>query len=81
MKQLALAAFDPEHAVFVVHIAALNISFDLSDKVHPSRKTQIAQLKAKKVLSEYTDIEDVFLPKLVTKFFKHLKIKIMPLSL
>ncbi len=35
-KEFAVAALDPEHEAFVVHIAALSI--DSTDEVHPSRR-------------------------------------------
>ena len=65
-KEFAAAALDPEHEAFVVHVAAL--SFDSGDEVHPSRRAQIAHLKADEapteVPSEYADFADVFSPKL-----------------
>ncbi len=42
-KRFAAVTFDPDHEVFVVHIAALSVN--LSDDVYPSRKAQIAYLK------------------------------------
>ena len=58
---------------FVVHVAALSV--DLGNEVHPSRKTQIAYLKADeaptKVLSEYADFADVFLSKWAAEFLEH----------
>ncbi len=72
-KEFAVAALDPEHKAFIVHIAALSV--DSGDEVHPSRKAQIAHLKADeastKVLSEYADFADVFSPKLVIEFPEH----------
>ncbi len=74
--EFAVAAFDLEHKVFLVHIAALSV--DWSDEVYPSIKAPIAQLKVDKafikVPSEYTDYADVFLPKLATEFPKHMEI-------
>ncbi len=37
-KEFAAATLDLEYKAFVVYIAALNISSDISDKVHPSKK-------------------------------------------
>lgn len=66
------------YEVFIVYIAALNISFDLGNNVYPSKKAQIAHLKINKVLtkvfSKYTDFEDIFLPKLIIKLPEHTRI-------
>ncbi len=75
-KKFAAAALDPEHKAFVVHIATLSV--DSGDEMHPSRKAQIAHLKADeaptKVPSEYTDFADVFSPKLAAKLPEHTRI-------
>ena len=75
-KNFIIAAFDSEHKTFVLYVAALSVN--LSDKVHPSKKAQIAHLKANeastKVSSKYADFADVFLPKLAAKLPKHMKI-------
>ncbi len=75
-KEFAAAALDPEHEAFVVHIAALSI--DTGDEVHPSRRAQIAHLKANKALtkipSEYADFADVFSPKLAVELPEHTRI-------
>ena len=46
--------------------------------MHPSKKAQIAYLKADKaptkVLNKYADFADVFLPKLLAKLLKHTRI-------
>ena len=59
--------------MFVVHVVAL--SADSSDKVHPSKRAQIAHLKADKasteVSSKYIDFVEVFSSKLVTELLKH----------
>ena len=72
-REFAVAAFDPEHEAFVVHIAILSI--DLGDKVHSLKKGQIVYLKVDKVpikvLSEYTDFANNFLPKLTIEFSEH----------
>ena len=76
MKEFTVAALDPEYETFVIHIAAL--SLDPGDEVHPSRKAQIAHLKADgvftKVLSKYADFVDLFSPELAAKLFKHTRI-------
>ncbi len=72
-KEFAAVALDPEHEVFIVHVAAL--SLDSGDEVHPSRRAQIADLKAdeasSKVPNEYADFADVFSPKLTVELSKH----------
>ncbi len=72
-KEFAVAALDLEYKAFVVHIAAVIV--DLGDEVHPSRRAQIAHLKADealtKILIEYADFADVFLPKLAAKLPEH----------
>ncbi len=70
-----VAALDPEYKAFVVYIVALNINLD--DKVYPLRRAQIVYLKVEtstKVLSEYNDFADIFLPKLIVKLLKNTKI-------
>ena len=75
-KEFVAAALDPEHKVFVVHIAAFSVNSD--DKIHLSKKAQIAYLKADeaptKVPSKYTDFVDIFLSKLAAKLPKHTEI-------
>ncbi len=75
-KEFVVAALDPEYEAFVIHIVALSVNS--SDKVHPSRRAQIAPLKAdealSKVPSKYTDFADIFSPKLVAELPKHTKI-------
>ncbi len=72
-KEFAAAALDPEHEAFVVHVAALSV--DSGDEVHPSRRAQIAHLKADEapteVLSEYTNFTNVFSPKLVAELLEY----------
>ena len=45
-KEFAAAAFDLEYEVFVVHIAILSV--DLANKMHLSKKAQIAYFRADK---------------------------------
>ena len=75
-KKFAAATLDPEHEAFVVHIAALSV--DLGDEVHPSKRAQIAHLKADEALtkipSKYADFADVFLPKLAAKLSEYTEI-------
>ncbi len=72
-KEFAGAALDPEHEAFVIHIAALSVNLD--DKVHPSRRAQIAHLKvdkaSTKVPSGHADFADVFSPKLAAELPEH----------
>ena len=75
-NEYVAAALDPEYEAFVVYVTALSI--DLGDKVHPSKKAQIAQLKAdkesSKVLSEYVDFADNFSSKLAVELPEHSEI-------
>ncbi len=75
-KEFAAAALNPEHEAFVVHVAALGINSD--DKVHPSRRAQIAHLKADeatiKVPSKYADFANIFSPKLAVELPEHTRI-------
>ena len=75
-KEFVIAALNLEHKAFIVHIAALNI--DIGDKIHLSKKAQIAHLKANealfKVFSEYADFADIFSPKLTAKLSEHTRI-------
>ena len=65
-KEFIVTALDPKHKVFIIYVVAFSI--DSGDKVHPSKKAQIAHLKANeaptKVLSKYADFANVVLPKL-----------------
>ncbi len=73
---MAVAALNPEHEAFVIHVAAFSV--DLGDEVYPLRRAQIAHLKADealtKVPSKYADFADVFSPKLAAELPKHTKI-------
>ena len=75
-KKFAAAAFNLEHKIFIVHIVILNI--DSSDEIYPSKKAQIAHLKANeaffKVLSKYADFADVFLLKLIAELLNYIRI-------
>ena len=83
MKEFAAVVLDTEYATFVVHIADLNI--DSSDKVYPSKKTQIAHLKVNKalikVLSKYADFADIFSPILAVKLLKYTRINYYTIEL
>ena len=72
----AATVFDPGHGAFVIHIAALSV--DPDDEVHPSKRAQIAYLKADKaptkIPSKYSDFADVFFLKLAVKLPKHTRI-------
>ncbi len=50
----------------------------MGDEIHPSKKTQIAHLKADeapyKVFGKYTDFADIFSPKLAAELPKHIEI-------
>ena len=62
-----------ELKAFIVHVAALNV--DLGDEIHPSKRAQIAYLKADEapteVPSKYADFADFFSPKLAAKLSEH----------
>ena len=72
-KEFAAAVFDPEHEVFIIHVAALSVDSD--DEVHLSKSAQIAHLKMDKtpikVSSKYADFADIFLSKLATGLPEH----------
>ncbi len=72
-KEFTTAALDSEHEAFVVHVATLSVNS--GDEVHPSKRTQIAHLKADEALievpSEYANFADVFLPKLAAELPEH----------
>ncbi len=76
-KVFAEATLDPKHEAFVVHIAAFSVDSD--DEMHPSRRVQIAYLKADevptKVLGKYADFADVFSPKLAVELSEYMEIK------
>ena len=75
-KEFAAAALNPEHKAFIVYVAARSV--DLGDKMHHSKRAQIAHLKADeapiKVPSEYTNFADIFSPKLAAELLKHMEI-------
>ncbi len=66
-----------EHEAFVVHVTALSVNSN--DEVHPSRRAQIAHLKADKaptkIPSEYAEFADVFSPKLAIELPEYTRIK------
>ena len=71
-KEFVIVAFDPEYEPLVVHVAAFSVNLD--DKMHHSRKAQLAYIKVDKVStnvpSKYADFANVFSPKLVAKTSK-----------
>lgn len=77
-KKFVTATFDSNYKAFVIHVTALNISYDINNKVHPSQKLQIAYLKADEILievpSKYDDFTDTFLSKLAIELLKHISI-------
>ena len=72
-KEFVAATLDPEHEAFIVHVAALSV--DPGDKVHLSKRAQIAYLKADEapteMPSEYADFANVFSPKLAAELPEH----------
>lgn len=76
-------AFDPEYEASIIHIAALSINSD--NKLHLSKKVQIAYLKADKALIKvpcnYADFADIFSPKLVAELLKNTQINDLTIKL
>ncbi len=76
-KEFAGVALDPEHEIFMVHIAAFSINS--GDEEYSSRRDRIAHLKADKVPSEmpskYADFADIFSLKLAVKLPEYTRIK------
>ena len=79
-KKFVVAALDPEHETYIVHVASLNSTLltslrSLSLNVHPFQRLQISGLIAEeaptKVLAEYLDFADVFSPNLAFELLKH----------
>ena len=72
-KEFAAVVFHPKYKSFIVYIAVLNVN--LCDKVYPSKKAQIAHLKADeastKVLSKYINFADVLSSKLAVELPKY----------
>lgn len=70
-KKFAVIALNLEYKIFILHITALNISFDICDKMHSSKKAQISHLQVDKdyieVPSKYAYFKDTFLSKLAVK--------------
>ncbi len=75
-KEFTTAALDPEHEAFIVHVATLSV--DSSNEVHPSKRAQIADLKADEASSgipgEYGNFADIFSPKLAAELPEHTEI-------
>lgn len=51
-KKFAVAVFDLDNKVFLIHVAVFNISSDAYDKVDFLKKAQIAHLKTDEMLIE-----------------------------
>ncbi len=77
-KEFTTAVLNLDYEVFVIYIAALNISSDTGDKMHLLWKAQIVYLKADKasikVFCKYIDFINIFLSKLVMKLSKYTSI-------
>ncbi len=75
-KEFTVVAYDSKYEAFVVHIVALNI--DSSNEMYPSKRVQIAHLKADEAPTEmpnkYADFIDVFLLKLAIELPEHTRI-------
>ena len=72
-KEFTIAALNLEYEAFIVHVVALTV--DLGDKVHPSKRAQIAHLKANKtfiiVPNKYANFANVISSKLAGELPKH----------
>ncbi len=72
-KEFVVAAPDPKHETFIVYVTSLSV--DSGGKVHPSKKAQIAHLKAdetsSKVPSKYANFANVFSPRLLAELQEH----------
>ena len=82
-KEFAVAALDPEHGTYVVHVGlvssnALPSFSPLELDIHPFRRPQVSGLIAKeaptKVPAEYSDFTDVFSSDLASELSKHIGI-------
>ena len=79
-KEFVVAAFDPEHETYIIHVAFLSSTPLIAFlNVHHSREPQIFGLIAEKaptkVLAKYLDFVDVFSLDLVTKLPEYTEIK------
>ena len=72
----AVATLDLEHKTFIIYVATLNV--DLGDKMHLSKKVQIAHLEADeasiKFFSKYVDFANVFSLVLAIELPEHTRI-------
>ena len=67
-----------EYKIFVIQITVFNISFDIDNKIHLSKKAQIAYLKTTKISikvpSKYANFANIFLSKLTVELSKYMDI-------
>ena len=74
-KEFAVAVLDPEHEIYVVHLALLSFTPLARLDVPPFWRPQISGLIAKeaptKVSAKYSDFADVFSPDLASELPKH----------
>lgn len=72
-KEFVASGLDLKNDIFVVHIAF----FVISNKIHSSRKAQIASLKVNKasitLFLEYSNFIDLFSPKLAAELSEPIK--------
>ncbi len=63
-KQFTVATFNLDYKTVIIHIAAINISFNIVDKIYPSKKAHIVHLKADeaptKVFIKYANFANIF---------------------
>lgn len=74
-KVFAIVAFDPENEVFVVYIAL----YAIFNKIYPCCRAQIELVQFNKartiVFPKYSNIADIFSPKLEVELSKYIQIK------
>ena len=67
-KKFAVTILDSKYDTFVIYIAALNISFNIGNKVYPWSKLEIAHQKTNeiyiKIPNKYAYFIDIILSKL-----------------
>ena len=81
IKEFAVAALNPEHEIYVVHIVSFSSTPLVTLEVYPSRKPQISGISGliveealKKVPTKYSDFADIFSPDLASELLEHIRI-------
>ena len=74
-KEFAAAELDPEHEIYIIHIASLSSTPLIVFDIYPSRRPQISGSITEetliKVSVKYLDFADIFSPDLTSELFKH----------